>query len=101
MKPVLAQESQSSGRGSLNGHRFCQAHLVPQTGFFRQCQTLLQGSLGAKFPESLEEIMLGRVRENLDTEKRDAAIIKSILKKVLIALKRLHSLGGHCYFFLH
>ena len=45
--------------------------------------------------------MLGRIRENLDTEKRDAAIIKSILKKVLIALKRLHSLGGHCYFFLH
>ena len=85
----------------MNGHRFCQAHLVPQTGFFRQCQTLLQGSLGAKFPESLEEIMLGRIRENLDTEKRDAAIIKSILKKVLIALKRLHSLGGHCYFFLH
>ncbi|CAK0787333.1 hypothetical protein CVIRNUC_010551 [Coccomyxa viridis] len=53
----------------------------------------LSGSLGAKFPESLEEIMLGRIRENLDTEKRDAAIIKSILKKVLIALKRLHSLG--------
>ena len=58
---------------------------------------LLQGSLGAKFPESLEEIMLGRVRESLDTERRDAAVIKSILKKVLIALKRLHSLGRHSY----
>ena len=36
---------------------------------------------------------MGRVRENIDSEKRDAAVIRSVLKKVLIALKRLHSLG--------
>ena len=54
---------------------------------------ILQGSLGARFPECLEEIVLGRVRENVDSEKRDTAVVRSVLKKVLIALKRLHSLG--------
>ena len=57
------------------------------------CAAPPQGSLGGRFPESLEEIVMGRVRENIDSEKRDAAIIRSVLKKVLIALKRLHSLG--------
>ena len=54
---------------------------------------ILQGSLGARFPECLEEIVLGRVRENIDSEKRDTAVVRSVLKKVLIGLKRLHSLG--------
>ena len=53
----------------------------------------MQGSIGGRFPECLEEIVLGRVRENVDSEKRDTAIIKSVLKRLLIALKRLHSLG--------
>ena len=53
----------------------------------------MQGSLGGRFPECLEEIVLGRVRENVDSEKRDTAIIRSVLKRILIALKRLHSLG--------
>ena len=37
--------------------------------------------------------MLGRVRKNVDSEKRDTAVVRSVLKKVLIGLKRLHSLG--------
>ncbi len=53
----------------------------------------MQGSIGGRFPECLEEIVLGRVRENVDTEKRDTAVIRSVLKRLLIALKRLHSLG--------
>lgn len=53
----------------------------------------MQGSIGGRFPECLEEIVLGRVRENVDSEKRDTAIIRSVLKRLLIALKRLHSLG--------
>ena len=53
----------------------------------------VQGSLGGRFPGCLEEIVLGRVRENVDSEKRDTAIIRTVLKRVLIAIKRLHSLG--------
>ena len=53
----------------------------------------MQGSLGGRFPGCLEEIVLGRVRENVDSEKRDTAIIRTVLKRVLIAIKRLHSLG--------
>ena len=52
-----------------------------------------QGGLGSRFPGCLEEIMLGRVREGMDEQKRDTAIIRTIMKKVLVALKRLHSLG--------
>ena len=38
--------------------------------------------------------MLGRVREAMDEQKRDTAVIRTIMKKVLVALKRLHSLGA-------
>ena len=41
--------------------------------------------------------MLGRVRENAYSEKRDTAIIRTVLKRVLIALKRLHSLGENLH----
>lgn len=54
---------------------------------------MVQGGLGARFPECLEEIMLGRVRENLDEAKRDTAIIRVVLKKLITAVKGLHSLG--------
>ena len=37
--------------------------------------------------------MLGRVRENLDEAKRDMAIIRIVLKKLITAVKGLHSLG--------
>ncbi len=53
---------------------------------------LLQGSIGA-FPGCLEKIMLGRVRESLDPEKRDAKVVRTILRKLLKGLRRLHSLG--------
>ena len=54
---------------------------------------MLQGSLGARFPECLEEIMLGRVKEGVDEVKRDTAIIRKVLKKLLVAVRGLHSLG--------
>ncbi len=53
-----------------------------------------QGGLGSRFPGCLEAIMLGRVREAMDEQKRDTAVIRTIMKKVLVALKRLHSLGA-------
>ena len=53
-----------------------------------------QGNLGARFPGCLEAIMLGREREGADEQKRDAAIVRTIMKKLFVALKRLHSLGA-------
>lgn len=52
----------------------------------------LDGLLG-KFPESLEALVMGRVDENGDPEKREAEVIKRILKQVLVGLKGLHSMG--------
>ena len=47
-----------------------------------------------RFPGCLEAIMLGREKEGADELKRDAAIIRTIMKKLFVALKRLHSLGA-------
>ncbi|KAI8468751.1 MAG: protein kinase [Monoraphidium minutum] len=52
----------------------------------------LDGLLG-KFPESLEALVMGRVDEGGDPEKREAEVIKRILKQVLVAVKGLHSMG--------
>ena len=51
-----------------------------------------QGLLGP-FPASLEAIMLGSVKEGADRERRDAAVVHTILRKLLKGLRRLHSLG--------
>ncbi|KAK9817239.1 hypothetical protein WJX72_011627 [[Myrmecia] bisecta] len=51
-----------------------------------------QGDLGP-FPGALEDIMLGSVNPDLRPEVRDARIVKAIMRKLLVALKRLHSVG--------
>lgn len=45
----------------------------------------IDGSLG-KFPACVEEIILGRVNDNLDEQKRDVMVIKSIMKQVRSAI---------------
>eukprot|EP00775_Hariotina_reticulata_P012397 gene12397-12532_t len=52
----------------------------------------LSGNLG-QWPEDIEEIMLGKVDERQPVEKREAAVIKAVLKQVLTGVSRLHSLG--------
>lgn len=52
----------------------------------------LDGLLG-KFPESLEQLVMGRVDEEGEVEKREAAVIRSVMKQVLVGLKGLHSMG--------
>mmetsp|Transcript_14186 Transcript_14186/g.38438 ORF Transcript_14186/g.38438 Transcript_14186/m.38438 type:complete len:524 (+) Transcript_14186:32-1603(+) len=52
----------------------------------------LDGQLGS-FPACLEEYVLGRTSSTMQTEKRDTLIIKSILRQVLMGLKKLHDLG--------
>ena len=65
---------------------------MPWLAHERLCMRHPQGSLGP-FPGCLEKIMLGRVREGLDPEARDAKVVRTILRKLLKGLRRLHSLG--------
>ena len=37
--------------------------------------------------------MLGSVKEGVDRQKRDAAVVRTVLRKLLKGLRRLHSLG--------
>eukprot|EP00878_Enallax_costatus_P022131 GHUV01023469.1.p1 GENE.GHUV01023469.1~~GHUV01023469.1.p1 ORF type:complete len:376 (+),score=66.76 GHUV01023469.1:362-1489(+) len=52
----------------------------------------LSGGLG-DWPEDIEEIMLGKIDEDKPVEKREAAVIKGVLKQVMTGVKRLHGLG--------
>eukprot|EP00882_Tetradesmus_deserticola_P007090 GHRQ01007464.1.p1 GENE.GHRQ01007464.1~~GHRQ01007464.1.p1 ORF type:complete len:348 (+),score=112.45 GHRQ01007464.1:87-1130(+) len=52
----------------------------------------LSGQLGT-WPEDVEDIMLGRSKANKPLEKREAAVIKAVLKQVMKGVLRLHSLG--------
>jgi serine/threonine protein kinase len=52
----------------------------------------LSGNLG-QWPEDIEEIMLKRVDESQPVEKREASVIKAVLKQVLQATSKLHKLG--------
>lgn len=56
------------------------------------CLRVVQGQLG-EFPDCLEEIMLGSERDVADREKRRAAIVRVIMRRLLTGLKRIHSLG--------
>lgn len=50
------------------------------------------GNLGP-FPDCLSDIMLGRRAEKWDDERKSVAVIKATMKKIFVALDRLHSLG--------
>lgn len=52
----------------------------------------MQGGLGP-FPLSVERFMTGRERPKQQLQKRETAIIKTIMRRLLRALGRLHSLG--------
>lgn len=42
----------------------------------------IEGTIGGSFPANVEEFVLGRVNEGLPEDKRDALVIKSIIKQV-------------------
>merc|ERR1711963_492007 len=52
----------------------------------------LEGSLG-KFPESIADLFLGDGSRKLDSEKRDALVVRNIMKQILQGLRRLHKIG--------
>ena len=51
-----------------------------------------QGQLG-DFPDCLEGIMLGKESSNGSRQKRQAAVVRVIMRKLLNGLTRIHSLG--------
>ncbi|KAJ4978635.1 hypothetical protein NE237_009415 [Protea cynaroides] len=46
-----------------------------------------------KFPINLESIMFGSVLQGLDSSKRDALIIKQIMRQIITSLKKIHDTG--------
>ncbi|KAK9842155.1 hypothetical protein WJX84_002080 [Apatococcus fuscideae] len=52
----------------------------------------LQGNLG-QFPLSVERFVTGKERPKMGLEKRENMIVKTIMRRLLRALSRLHSLG--------
>ena len=52
----------------------------------------VQGQLG-DFPDCLEAIMLGKESNSGGREKRQAAVVRVIMRKLLNGLSRIHSLG--------
>ncbi|KAJ0975474.1 hypothetical protein J5N97_017439 [Dioscorea zingiberensis] len=45
------------------------------------------------FPLNLEEIMFGRTLQGLDSVKRNALIIKQIMRQIVTSLKKIHDTG--------
>ncbi|KDP21854.1 hypothetical protein JCGZ_00641 [Jatropha curcas] len=45
------------------------------------------------FPFNLESVMFGRVLQGLDSVKRNALIIKQILRQIITSLKKIHDTG--------
>ncbi|KAG5550780.1 hypothetical protein RHGRI_015666 [Rhododendron griersonianum] len=46
-----------------------------------------------KFPLNLESVMFGRVLQGLDLIKRNALIIKQIMRQIITSLKKIHDTG--------
>ncbi|KAL2958218.1 hypothetical protein AAZX31_18G196700 [Glycine max] len=45
------------------------------------------------FPSNLESIMFGRVLQGVDSSKRNALIIKQIMRQIITSLKKIHDIG--------
>lgn len=46
-----------------------------------------------RFPLNLESVMFGRIIEGLDSIKRNALIIKQIMRQIVTSLKKIHDTG--------
>ena len=60
--------------------------------FVKCSQILLQGTLGP-FPLSVERFVTGKERPGRSMEKRETDVVKTIMRRLLRNLTRLHSLG--------
>eukprot|EP00262_Sarcandra_glabra_P001327 TRINITY_DN11376_c0_g3_i2.p1 TRINITY_DN11376_c0_g3~~TRINITY_DN11376_c0_g3_i2.p1 ORF type:complete len:504 (-),score=84.61 TRINITY_DN11376_c0_g3_i2:4-1515(-) len=60
---------------------------------FEGDQTLADYMKDRSFPLNLESVMFGRVLQGLDSIKRNALIIKQIMRQIITSLKKIHDTG--------
>lgn len=65
---------------------------MPPLSHVNKLKYYLQGALG-DFPDCLEGIMLGKESGGGSRQKRQAAVVRVIMRKLLSGLSRIHSLG--------
>ncbi|XP_062166811.1 serine/threonine-protein kinase STN8, chloroplastic [Alnus glutinosa] len=60
---------------------------------FEGDQDLADYMKNRNFPLNLESVMFGRVLQGVDSVKRDALIIKQIMRQIITSLKKIHDTG--------
>jgi len=56
-------------------------------------RTLADYMKDRNFPSNLESVMFGRVLQGVDTSKRNALIIKQIMRQIITSLRKIHDTG--------
>ncbi|KAL2319424.1 hypothetical protein Fmac_028393 [Flemingia macrophylla] len=60
---------------------------------FEGDRTLADYMKGRNFPSNLESVMFGRVLQGVDSLKRNALIIKQIMRQIVTSLRKIHDTG--------
>ncbi|XP_045797485.1 serine/threonine-protein kinase STN8, chloroplastic-like [Trifolium pratense] len=60
---------------------------------FEGDSTLADYMTDKNFPSNLESVMFGRVLQGVDSSKRNALIIKQIMRQIITSLKKIHDTG--------
>ncbi|GAU30030.1 hypothetical protein TSUD_161160, partial [Trifolium subterraneum] len=60
---------------------------------FEGDSTLADYMTDKNFPSNLEPVMFGRVLQGVDSSKRNALIIKQIMRQIITSLKKIHDTG--------
>ncbi|KAJ1388209.1 Serine/threonine-protein kinase, active site [Sesbania bispinosa] len=60
---------------------------------FEGDRTLADYMKDRNFPSNLESVMFGRVLQGVDSSKRNALIIKQIMRQIITSLKKIHDTG--------
>lgn len=60
---------------------------------FEGDRTLADAMKNRRFPLNLESVMFGKVLQGFDSIRRDALIIKQIMRQIITSLKRIHNTG--------
>ncbi|KAK7382883.1 hypothetical protein VNO80_02032 [Phaseolus coccineus] len=60
---------------------------------FEGDRTLADYMKDRNFPSNLESVMFGRVLQGVDSSKRNALIIKQIMRQIITSLRKIHDTG--------
>jgi hypothetical protein len=70
---------------------------LPSHYLIRDWLSISQGDLtladyikDRNFPSNLESVMFGRVLQGVDSSRRNALIIKQIMRQIITSLKKIH-----------